>query len=63
VSPMRYELVFYIPEDDILHSRRRENLRSYTENSCSVLMSCCSLELVCKVGDSSVIQVKGCVEC
>jgi hypothetical protein len=26
---MRYELGFYIPEDDILHSRRRENLKSY----------------------------------
>jgi hypothetical protein len=28
VSPMRYELGFYIPED-ILHSHRRENLKSY----------------------------------
>jgi hypothetical protein len=28
VSPVRYELGFYIPEDDILHSHRRENLRS-----------------------------------
>jgi hypothetical protein len=27
--PVRYELVFYIPEDDILHSHRRENLKSY----------------------------------
>jgi hypothetical protein len=26
---VRYELVFYIPEDDILHSHRRENLKSY----------------------------------
>jgi hypothetical protein len=25
VSPVRYELGFYIPEDDILHSLRREN--------------------------------------
>jgi hypothetical protein len=24
VSPVRYELVFYIPEDDVLHSDRRE---------------------------------------
>jgi hypothetical protein len=30
VSPMKYELGFYIPEDDILHSHRRENLRYYT---------------------------------
>jgi hypothetical protein len=29
VSPVRYELEFYIPEDDILHSHRRENLKSY----------------------------------
>jgi hypothetical protein len=27
--PMRYELSFYIPEDDILHSLRREKLKSY----------------------------------
>jgi hypothetical protein len=29
VSPVRYELVFYIPEDDILHSHRHEDLKSY----------------------------------
>jgi hypothetical protein len=29
MSPMRYELSFYIPEDDIFHSPRRENLKSY----------------------------------
>jgi hypothetical protein len=28
VSPVKYELGSYIPEDDILHSDRRENLRS-----------------------------------
>jgi hypothetical protein len=27
--PVRHELGFYIPEDDILHSHRRENLKSY----------------------------------
>jgi hypothetical protein len=27
----RYELGFYIPEDGILHSHRRENLKSYME--------------------------------
>jgi hypothetical protein len=26
---MRYELCIYIPEGDILHSDRRENLKSY----------------------------------
>jgi hypothetical protein len=29
VSPVKYELGFYIPEDDILHSDRRENLKAY----------------------------------
>jgi hypothetical protein len=29
VSPVRYELAFYIPEDDILHSHCRENLKCY----------------------------------
>jgi hypothetical protein len=29
---VKYKLGFYIPEDDILHSHRRENLKSYTDN-------------------------------
>jgi hypothetical protein len=29
VSPVMYELVFYISEDGILHSDRRGNLKSY----------------------------------
>jgi hypothetical protein len=29
VSPVKYELGFDIPEDGILHSHRRENLKSY----------------------------------
>jgi hypothetical protein len=29
VSPVRYELGFYIPGDGILHSHRCENLKSY----------------------------------
>jgi hypothetical protein len=32
VSPVRYELGLYIPEDDNLHSHRRENLKSYNMN-------------------------------
>jgi hypothetical protein len=31
VSPVKYELGFYIPEDDILQSQRREHLKSYME--------------------------------
>jgi hypothetical protein len=29
VSPVKYELGFYITEDGILHSHRRKNLKSY----------------------------------
>jgi hypothetical protein len=29
VSPVKYELGFYIPEDGILHSHHSENLKSY----------------------------------
>jgi hypothetical protein len=29
VSPVKYDLGFYIPDDDILHSHCRENLKSY----------------------------------
>jgi hypothetical protein len=31
VSPVKYELGFYIPEDDILHSHCRETPKSYIE--------------------------------
>jgi hypothetical protein len=31
VSPVKYELCFYIPEDGILHSDRREHLKSYIQ--------------------------------
>jgi hypothetical protein len=30
LSPVKYELGFYITEDDILYSHCRENLKSYT---------------------------------
>jgi hypothetical protein len=30
VSPVRYEVGFYVPEDGILHSLVREHLSSYT---------------------------------
>jgi hypothetical protein len=29
MSPVKYELGFYIPEDDILHSHCSENLKTY----------------------------------
>jgi hypothetical protein len=34
VSPVRYELGFYIPEDDILHCHCRDNLKSYIYYLC-----------------------------
>jgi hypothetical protein len=37
VSPVRYELGFYIPEDGILHSYRREDLKSYKDAVVPVL--------------------------
>jgi hypothetical protein len=40
MSPVKYELGFYIPEDDILHSDRRENLNSYNRfHHCTLLGS------------------------
>jgi hypothetical protein len=30
VSPVRYELGFYVTVDDILHGHCRENVKSYT---------------------------------
>jgi hypothetical protein len=32
VSPVRYELGFYVPEDGVRHSHRRKNLTSYEKN-------------------------------
>jgi hypothetical protein len=31
VSPVKYEMGCYIPEDGILHSHRREDLKSYKD--------------------------------
>jgi hypothetical protein len=31
VSPVKYELGYYIPEHDILHSHRRDKLKSYMD--------------------------------
>jgi hypothetical protein len=38
VSPVKYEPMFYIPED-ILHSHRRENLKSYVSLIVSITIS------------------------
>jgi hypothetical protein len=33
MSPVRYELGLYIPEDDILHGHHRESIKYYMESS------------------------------
>jgi hypothetical protein len=35
VSPVKYELEFYIPEDDILHSHCRDNPKPYIAFTCN----------------------------
>jgi hypothetical protein len=35
---VKYEKGFYIPEDDILHSYRRANLKSYKQNAIQVIL-------------------------
>jgi hypothetical protein len=42
VSPVKYELGSYIPEDDILHSDRRENLKSYSLSQEDYTFKVCS---------------------
>jgi hypothetical protein len=46
VSPVKYELGFYIPEDDILHSDRRENFKSYVALTGWSLQRRCNVSLV-----------------
>jgi hypothetical protein len=38
VSPVKYKLDFYIPEDDILHNHLRETLKSYVDNVVSLFL-------------------------
>jgi hypothetical protein len=55
VSPVKYELGFYIPEDDILHSHCRENLTSYIP---VLLILLSVLRIVNKVGESDAPVIK-----
>jgi hypothetical protein len=43
VSPVKYELEFYIPEGDILHSHRRESLKSDVYQVPNYIKVCCQL--------------------
>jgi hypothetical protein len=52
VSPVKYELGFSIPEDCILHSHCRENLKSYI-----VFMNSFSVALFLTDKQSSAIHV------
>jgi hypothetical protein len=47
VSLERYELGFYISEDGILHNRRSENLRSYTDSVLTIAMTNSNIILTC----------------
>jgi hypothetical protein len=47
VSPVRYELGFYIPEDGVLHSHGPEDLKSYKN-------LCLQLHMKLKQKDNSV---------
>jgi hypothetical protein len=53
VSPVKCELCFYISEDDILHSYRREHLKYF---KVFVIFSVHFMELVQRAGDNSVMQ-------
>jgi hypothetical protein len=53
MSPVRYELGFYIPEDDILHIYRLENLKSYIDTNVSKTPDVSLLRIV-----TSVITLK-----
>jgi hypothetical protein len=57
VSPVRYELGFCITENGILHSHRREDLRSYKGSHKSVVHTH-KLHPLCEVDTSSVSTVQ-----
>jgi hypothetical protein len=59
VSPVRYELGFYIPEDDILHSHFRENAKSYTNGN--VQIPCNRIFLQLPKGTETLVQAVGTV--
>jgi hypothetical protein len=61
VSPVRYELGFYISEDDILHSDCRENLKSYIALTGWTLqrrgnVSPVRYELSCYIPDDAILH-------
>jgi hypothetical protein len=66
VSPVKYELGFYITEDDILHSHHRDNIESYVEGCRlnSVSCSCSPFRPLCNAsGNSSMHREVNCIQC
>jgi hypothetical protein len=58
VSPVKYELGFYIPEDDILHSQSRENLKSYTTTIVIFLTCAANPVSVCVDSESCDFHIR-----
>jgi hypothetical protein len=56
--PVRYELGFYIPEDGILHSHRRENLKSFTEISDLKIMEGIHFKPITLIYDDKTVAIK-----
>jgi hypothetical protein len=54
VSPVKYKLGLYSPEDDILHSHRRENHRPYTLRSSLVMHYATSREVAVSFPDQVI---------
>jgi hypothetical protein len=54
---VKYELGFYIPEDDILHSDRRENLKPHTLITSSALV----VSLFQRVASINPINCSACI--
>jgi hypothetical protein len=57
MSPLRYELGFYIPKNGILHSHRCENLKSYID---SVLLHGAGRYIRCKTDSASYYTLGEC---
>jgi hypothetical protein len=55
---VKYELGFYIPEDDIIHSHRREHLKSYSQlwakNTCRMAGSAKMSQCFCLLPTTQV---------
>jgi hypothetical protein len=55
VSPVKYELRFYTPEDGILSSHRCESLKSYTLSLCSSFNATDQVSHPCRTTDKMIV--------